>query len=77
MHPRPSPQVTVLACFPWSASIRTGCGTSVLYSPPGPWRLQRPCALAATAPRNLLATKAASGTHSSEGNPQAGDPPLN
>ncbi len=76
IHPRPSPQVSVPERLPWSASIRTGCGTSVLYSPPRSMALQRPCALAAAAPRNLLVTKAASGAHGSEGNPRAGDPPL-
>jgi hypothetical protein len=35
MHARPSPQVTVPACLPWPASVRTGCCTSVLYQSAG------------------------------------------
>jgi len=31
IHPHPFPQVTVLACVPRCASVRAGCGTSVLY----------------------------------------------
>jgi hypothetical protein len=43
VHPRPSPQVTVPERVSASLQIRTCCGTSVLYSPPRPTALRRPC----------------------------------
>ena len=43
VHPRPSPQVTVPERLSASLQIRTCCGTFVLYSPPEPTALRRPC----------------------------------
>jgi hypothetical protein len=40
VHPRPSPQVTVLRRIPESAQIRACCGTFLLYSPPRSTALQ-------------------------------------
>ena len=40
VHLRPFPQVTVLARSPRYSSVRTGCGTSVLY--PSAWSQQPP-----------------------------------